>query len=224
MNRPDYIENIPNAERRFIASQVKKVQLEKRSDEKEGAVIRGIAAKVNEETSIGGWFREVIMPGAFDEVLQNTETLDVRCLFNHDANLILARANKNTDTLRLFINEQGHLAYEYETPDITYAKDLAKSIELGNVSQSSFAFKIGEQSWVWDEEDESNDLRKIIRVSELLDVSPVTYPAYPNTEVGERSHKAAKAAREERNNDKQSRASYPKLRDAQFKFNQNKSK
>lgn len=154
--------------------------------------IEGIAAKVNERTSIGGWYDEIIEPGAFDEVLADP-ALDCRCLFNHDANMILARRNANTDTLELFINEAGHLAYRYTTPNRTYAIDLQDAIASGDISQSSFAFRIKEQSWVWAEEKGEADLRKVIKVAELGDVSPVTYPAYQGTEVSKRSYEAAKA-------------------------------
>jgi phage head maturation protease len=40
-------------------------------------------------------FYEIIERGAFDDVLND----DVRCLFNHDANLILARSKKAATAL-----------------------------------------------------------------------------------------------------------------------------
>lgn len=218
--RRDYIENMEGVERRFITTRVEKVKVEERNEEKKGALIRGIAVKVNSEADLG-WFREIIMPGALDKVLADTDKLDCRCLFNHDANLILARANKNTDTLKLMLNADGDLEFEYETPNRSYALDLADSIASGDVSQCSFAFRIAKdgQRWIFDEEDPNNDLREINEISELLDVSPVTYPAYPDTQVGERSHKAARSENPRYSKNK-SRAV---LRKAQFKFNKNKA-
>jgi hypothetical protein len=54
------------------------------------------------------------------------------------------------------------------------------------VDQSSFAFTVEAQEW-----DERSDpiTRTIVKVRELFDVSPVTYPAYPTATSGVRSLK-----------------------------------
>ena len=220
----DYIENLEGAERRYTTHKVKPVtrMVGEGENAQEKTLIRGIAAKINEEANLG-WFREKIAPGAFDEVLAAAD-LDCRCLFNHDANLILARRNATTDTLKLMLDEQGHLAYEYETPNRSYALDLADAINSGDVDQSSFAFRIDKDSWTYDDDNPNNDLRTIEKVAELLDVSPVTYPAYQNTtvQVSERSHQAArKEALAQRQAPKGSNAS---VFDARHKFNKHKSK
>lgn len=182
--KKDYIVGIEGAERR-MASHAGNIEVRAKEDNS-SAVIGGLAARVNSETTIGGsyWgYREVIMPGAFDDVLKD----DVRALFNHDPNYVLARTA--ADTLKIWADEEG-LRYEYTTPDVQYAKDLAENIRLGNVSQSSFAFTIAEEAWEFDDTKPNNDLRKIIKFKRLYDVSPVTYPAYEDTEVGARSKQA----------------------------------
>ncbi len=127
-----------------------------------------------------GWdesFVEVIKPGAFAGVLGN----DVRALINHDSNLVLGR-NK-AGTLKLSEDEIG-LRVEITPPDTSYANDLIASIKRGDVDQMSFAFVVGEEKW-GDGED-GIALREILSVAELFDVSPVTYPAYPDTTVAAR--------------------------------------
>lgn len=180
MDKPDYIKEIsPDSERRFIAHPVTA-----RSSEDNGLhVIEGIAAKVNSRTNLG-WFDEMIMPGAFDAVLND----DVRCLFNHDPNLILARSNTNTKTLSLAVNAEGHLEYSYRTPDRSYARDLQDAIMAGDVSQCSFAFMVEEEAWEYSQTRGENDLRKIVKMRALLDVAPVTYPAYADTSVAKRGY------------------------------------
>ena len=179
----DYIENIENAERRFF---VAPVTIEKREDSEDGpSVIEGHAAKFNTRANIGDWFEEEILPGAFDEVLNN----DVRCLFNHNPNYILARSVNGKGTLTLSVDGEG-LKYRYETPNRTYAKDLEDAIASGDVSQSSFAFRAKEVLWV--ERKDQLDLRQIVKVDKLLDVSPVTYPAYQDATVGKRGLDAFK--------------------------------
>lgn len=174
----DYIENIENAERRFF---VAPVTIEKREDEADGpSVIEGYAANFNSRTKIGSWFEEEILPGAFDDVLND----DVRCLFNHNPDYVLARSVDGQGTLTLSVDEKG-LKYRYETPNVSYANDLAENIKLGNVSQSSFAFRAKEV--IWREVSDDLDLRQIVKVERLYDVAPVTYPAYQDTSVASRS-------------------------------------
>lgn len=157
------------------------------------ATIRGYAARFNSPSEpIGGRFVERIAPGAFDEVLGQ----DVRALINHDPSLILGRSTAGT--LRLSVDAQG-LAYEVDLPDTAYARDLATSIARGDISQSSFAFTLEPDGEVWSRTDEGMRVRTLVKFKRLLDVSPVTYPAYPEASVGlrslERFEDAERAAR-----------------------------
>lgn len=151
--------------------------------------IVGIASVFNEETVIGGsmfGWREQIAPGAFNGALERPD--DVRALFNHDPNQLLGRSTNGT--LRLSSTRKG-LRYEVDLPDTGSARDVRSLIQRGDVSGSSFGFKVLDDEW-----DESEvkagklPLRTITEV-ELWDVSPVTYPAYPQTSVSARSRAEA---------------------------------
>ncbi len=173
MLKEDYIKNIdPNALRRFSPGTI---ELRKATDgTKKGY---GYAAKFNTLSEDFGGFRERIAAGFFDEVLAD----DVRALFNHDPNLILGRSTNKT--LRLGVDSVG-LWYEYDDPNTSYSNDLLISMERGDVDQSSFAFGVKEDRWdkidnVW--------TRTLMKASRLYDVSPVTYPAYPDTQASARS-------------------------------------
>lgn len=138
--------------------------------------ISGYGALFNVLSENLGGFREQIAPGAFDGVLED----DVRALFNHDPNLILARS---PGTLSLSVDSTG-LRYEFEVGTRSYEADLLESIQRGDVSQSSFAFWVEEDEW--DEDDEGRIVRTIVKVRRLYDVSPVTYPGYTDTSVAAR--------------------------------------
>jgi hypothetical protein len=181
MEKQDYIKEIPQAERRFFTAPV---SVQKRA-EGDDNIVEGVAAIVEKETDLG-FFREKIARGAFDDVLND----DVRALFNHDPNFILGRTASNT--LEIGLNENGDLTYKYTTPDRQYARDLYDAIKSGDVDQSSFAFIIKEHRWEFDEENPDNDLRTIEKIGSLIDVSPVTYPAYQDTKVAARSRDARK--------------------------------
>lgn len=153
--------------------------------------LRGYAAKFGVLSENLGGFRETIAAGAFADVLQD----DVRALFNHDPNIILGRTQAGT--ARVFQDDTG-LGYEVDLPDTPQARSLVTSIERGDVSQSSFAFRVARpdgDEWV---EDEATGAitRTIKKFARLYDVSPVTYPAYPDATIGMRALEAWKQTRD----------------------------
>lgn len=140
------------------------------SAEQNGNTIRGYAAIYNSDSEWMGGFYEQIATGAFDGVMEN----DVRAYFNHDENLLLGRVSSGT--LRISTDKRG-LFYEVDLPNTTYANDLAELMKRGDVNQSSFAFLIEKDRW---EQRDGTTYRIIEKVSRLLDVSPVSQPAYPD--------------------------------------------
>lgn len=169
-------------ERRFVTQEVRAVKAE---DGK--TTIRGYAAVFESLSDNLGGFREKIEPGAFKAALKKT---DCRALINHDANLIIGR--QSSGTLRLKEDKTG-LFMEVDLPDTQYARDLAVSIERGDINQQSFGFRVKKDSW--EENRESGEItRTIIELEDLFDVSPVTFPAYPDTTVAKRSLEAFKTA------------------------------
>jgi len=146
--------------------------------------ISGYAAKFNRDSENMG-FIERIAPGAFKSALKNS---DVRALWNHDANIILGRTKSGT--LKLKEDKTG-LYMEVEPPDTQLVRDMVMTpIERGDVTQQSFGFTVEKDEWK--NLDKDIPIRTIEKVSQLFDVSPVVYPAYPDTEVALRSLEAAK--------------------------------
>lgn len=138
--------------------------------------VSGYAAVFDDITDIG-YFKERIARGAFDGVMQD----DVRLLINHTG-VPLARTTNGT--LDLEVDDTG-LRYTARLADTTEGRDLYKLIKRGDISQSSFAFTIADEDW-----DRKANLRTITKMGALLDVSPVTYPAYPTTTVAARAKAA----------------------------------
>ena len=153
----------PNKEVRTFDVQ----DLELRMDGDKPTVV-GYGAVFNSMSNDLGGFREFIAPDAFEGRLED----DVRFLVNHDANLILARTTNGT--LRLSVDEKG-LRYEADMPNTSTARDLMELLKNGTISQSSFAFTVEADSW---EVKDGMNIRTIDKVSQLYDVSSVTYPAY----------------------------------------------
>ncbi len=156
-------------ERRFFESEVRALE--------DTNKIKGYGAVFGKRSEDLGGFQETIAKGAFDGRLDD----DVRGLFNHDANIVLGRTKSGT--LKLSIDENG-LGYEIDCPDTQVARDLKTSIQRGDVDQSSFAFTVDDDEFT---EVDGVIIRTITKVKRLYDVSPVTYPAYPDASAGVRS-------------------------------------
>lgn len=133
---------------------------------------------------IMGMFKEEIAPGAFDDVLGD----DVRALFNHDPNFVLGRTTSGT--LEISIDAEG-LRYDIDPPDTQTVRDqVLAPLTRGDITGSSFAFRVAPDGDEWREEEDGLIVRTITRFSRLLDVSPVTYPAYPDAGAAARSLEA----------------------------------
>lgn len=152
-----------------------------------GGLIEGYAAVFNQVTELMPGLREVVRPGAFRRSLEAGD--DVRALWNHDANYVLGRRASGTLTV-----EEDHrgLGYTINPPDAQWARDAQESIHRGDVSQSSFAFHVVVERWTQDLE-AGYTLRELLDV-DLIDVSPVTYPAYEGTSVNMRAAREARDA------------------------------
>lgn len=140
--------------------------------------IEGYAALFNTDSEDLGGFVERIAPGAFKSAIPKS---DIRALFNHNPDYVLGRVSAGT----LSVEEDTRgLKFSNTPPDTQWARDLMTSIRRGDISQNSFGFRVQDDEW---EKRDGIVYRTIVAVAELLDVSPVTYPAYPDTAVAVRS-------------------------------------
>lgn len=142
----------------------------------DGITVEGYAAVFNQAAEIGGYFREVIAPGAFAEAISRD---DVVFLINHDG-LPLARSRAGTGTLSLAEDDYGlkmRTVLDPEDPDV---RSIIGKMKRGDLDKMSFAFWPEVQEW-----DETGDMPvRTIRKAALYDVSIVTTPAYDGTEIG----------------------------------------
>ena len=146
-------------------------------------VVEGHAAVFNKRSEDLGGFVEEVEKGAFKRTLKNNP--DTRALINHDPNHLLGRTRSGT--LELSTDSEG-LAYRIQMPERSDARDLMVSMERGDLTQSSFGFWITRDRW--EQTDDGYPIRMIEEASlDRGDVSPVTYPAYPDADsgIGERA-------------------------------------
>ena len=138
----------------------------------------GYAARFGKLSQNLGGFVERIAPGTFTKTLQEA---DIRALFNHDSNMVLGR--NRSGTLRMEEDSTG-LAYEVDLPDTTLGRDVANLLERGDISGSSFGFRVISDDW--SETEDGFPLRTLTQVA-LRDVGPVTFPAYTDATSSLRS-------------------------------------
>ncbi|MFI7014144.1 HK97 family phage prohead protease [Streptomyces sp. NPDC050164] len=149
-----------------------------RADEKTGRLeFHGRAIVYNSlSEDMGGW-RERIMPGAATRTLANDP--DVRFLINHDPNLLLARTASGTAGLSESPDEG--VDVDARMADVSYARDLAVSLERGDITQMSFGFWVTADGW-------SGNTHEVFGIDlDGGDVSVVTYPAFAATSAELRS-------------------------------------
>ena len=189
----------PNIERRFIgafstteSADNSLLKVEQRADPESGAnrtYIVGYAAKFGKNSLLLGDFIERLAPTAF-EIVENGKDFDgkpleTRCLFNHSPDHLLGRY---PTTLKMFVDEIG-LRYECLLPESR--SDLKELISRGDLKGSSFSFVVADGGEKWTTED-GQSIRLITKIKSLIDVSPVTYPAYSDATVAvaKRSYEA----------------------------------
>lgn len=144
--------------------------------------VAGYAAVFNSAADIGGYWQEVIAPGAFSETLRND---DILAYSAHDSARILGRTSSGT--LRLREDATG-LAVEIDLPDTTDGRDVAELVRRGDLKGMSFGFMVTKEQW----DETVNPPVRTIQQVELIEVSAVGRPAYADTSLGLRGRDAAR--------------------------------
>ena len=151
--------------------------IEIRTDEEKESEIyaEGYALVFNSWSEDLGGFVETIEPSA----LEGSDLSDVRALFNHNADKVLARSSAGT--LDLETDEKG-LKFRFKIPNTSYGKDIAENLKNGNIDQCSFGFVLDDNGDSFDfDEKRSIYQRTLKKIKSVMDISLVTYPAYSST-------------------------------------------
>lgn len=163
--------------------------VEKRKDEsgKEELVVEGKACSFDSETVLyrfGNYeAREVIAPEAFE----NCDMTDVIFNYNHSGRVY---ARTRNSTLTLEVREDGLYMKAVLRADDAGHVQLYNDIATGTIDKMSFAFHVNKSEWSYIEdngEGKEIDLRRILEIDKLYDVSAVDIPAYDTTSISARN-------------------------------------
>ena len=172
----------PTVERRFIPLETAELRV---TPEEAGlGKTEGYIARYNVWSPVYFDFRERIAPGFFDEAIGRD---DIRHLRDHKSSMILGRNKAGTVTYR---SDDKGLWHESPLPDTTYARDLAVSMDRGDVTGASFAFSLPEDGSgdTWEKGTDGVMERTLVRAAKIFDTSIVTFPWYEvDTEIAHRS-------------------------------------
>ena len=144
--------------------------LEVRNDGTDEMIIEGYAVIFDSPATHG--FTEIIDRNAFNGC-------DMKCVplkYNHDDSHLIIASTKN-NSLSLTVDDKG-LKIRAVLIDTTSNIDIYKSIRAGLLDKMSFAFTVSEEDW-----DYQNDIRRILRIDRLYDVSVVDLPFYDTTSI-----------------------------------------
>ena len=151
------------------------IEIEERSESEEPSyLVRGYASTFEPyvlfEDEDGTQYKEVIEPTAFDEA----DLTDVVFRVDHEGTVY---ARSSAGTLKVGFDEHG-LFDEADLSKTAKARELFEEIKAGNYPKQSFAFTVREDSY-----DKKTHTRTITKIAKVFDVSPVSFPANPTTEL-----------------------------------------
>lgn len=118
----------------------------------------------------GTEYFEQIDPHAFDEA----DLTDVVFRIDHEGAVY---ARTSAGTVELWTDEHG-LGNKADLSKTQKARDLYEDIRVGNYPKMSFAFTVAEDHF-----DRATHTRIVDRIAKVYDVSPVSFPANPTTEL-----------------------------------------
>ncbi|HEL1817133.1 TPA: HK97 family phage prohead protease [Streptococcus suis] len=154
-------------------------QFQTREEQESGdLILSGYFIKFDQETELWPGYFEVIKREGVEKAIKDA---DIRALFNHDHSLVLGRTGN--DTVRLGVDDVGLFGDIIINKDDPQAVGAYARVQRGDVIGCSFGFfpiKINTE-----ERDDGSYLDTILDL-EIFEVSPCTFPAYPQTEIAAR--------------------------------------
>lgn len=115
------------------------------------------------------------------DALMDADMSDVLFLYNHEG-MVLARITN--DTLTVAPNERG-LYVRVDLSKTEASRQMWEAINTGLVTQMSWAFTIADGGDVYDEETHTRTIKSVRKV---YDVSAVSMPANPSTDISARAY------------------------------------
>jgi len=154
-------------------------KIDREIETRTGRTIFGYGVVFDRESVDLGGFVETIDKRAFDHLLGDP---NIMILANHRSEFLLGRTGSGT--AKIGVDDFG-LWYEVNIPESR--QDIYESIERRDMVGSSFGFFPGKTEWTKPAKKGDPYRAHVLKVERMLDVGPVTFPAYPDTTTQARS-------------------------------------
>lgn len=168
--------------------------IEQEDKENPSYIVEGYATTFDDPYVLFHWdgndYSERIDANALDDA----DMSDVIFLYNHEGMVYARMSNK---TLDVTIDEKG-LFIRADLGSTEQTRGMFEQIKAGLVTQMSWAFTVEEESY-----NEETRTRSILKVRKVYDVSAVSIPANPNTDISARSYWDGVIAEEMRRSDRE---------------------
>lgn len=188
-NIDDIRKKIPERERRVIPTELGTVELRKDAGPPKIAMF----VPYNKRSVEIMGFTEIIAPGFFTRSVKNGRTAkrnnDIVALWQHDPSWVLGR--QANDTLTFDDSEKGMNALVELDAEDPMHRHFARRVERRDVTGTSFGFTTIKDEWEFD--DDGNATRTLVE-GKIFDFSPVTYPAYPDSDSEARERRSVDVA------------------------------
>lgn len=157
-------------------------------DDNDGLTMEGYAAVFNASTEINSWegnFRETIRQGAFKKTLQERTPV---LMFDHGQHPLIGSMPLGKITKA---REDSHGVYvEARLSDNWLIEPVRDAIRDGGIQGMSFRFSVVKDEWV-KSKTRGGIPDRFIHELRAMELGPVVFPAYPQTEVGVRMQELA---------------------------------
>ena len=146
----------------------------------ESYLVRGYFTTFGEEYEL--------MPDWFEQVdahaLDGADMNDVVFQVNHEGTPM---ARQRNGSLKIRVDTHGGWC-EADLGGCREGRDLYESIKNGLIVEMSFGFRIADEGIEWTEDEDGTIHSTIRHIKTVYDVSAVTFPANPGTEISARSY------------------------------------
>lgn len=168
-------------EREFRNIPLAKFELREKDEEKDTCNVRGYASTFEEYELFewdGNHYCERIEPTAFD----GCDMTDVVFRKDHEGTVFARTSN---ETLKIEVDKHGLLT-DTDLSKTASAREMYEEIKAGMYTQMSFAFIVDDDE-IQKDKDNHKYTRVIKHIRKCFDVSPVSFPANPGTDIYARS-------------------------------------
>ena len=172
-----------NTNREFRSMELRKREV--REGEEKNYIVEGYATTFEEAYELYRDGKYVVREMVSKEAFKDTDMTDVIFQIDHEGRVYARTRNKS---LSLEVDEHG-LKTTTDLGLTESSRSVYEDIDKGLYDRMSFAFTVSKDSYT-EEEVENGDIivtRTILGIGKLYDVSAVSFPANPYTDISARS-------------------------------------